>query len=177
MGTKRIGITPEMRFWVKVNKTDTCWNWTAQLCPDGYGRFRMNYKGYAAHRLSWIWANGEIPEGLFVCHHCDNPSCVRPDHLFLGSALENNRDASMKGRSAIGDRNGTRTKPETRLRGEAHPDSKLTEADVIQIRSEYSTKQTGHRILAKRFSVSPTAIRQIVNGRTWKHTCDRCAMD
>jgi hypothetical protein len=83
------------RFWNKVTKTKKCWIWNAAN-KDGYGRFGRKY----AHRISFEWHIGKIPEGLFVCHHCDNPSCVNPEHLFVGSNLDNVLDMISKGRNS-----------------------------------------------------------------------------
>ena len=94
----------EERFWEKVKKSTDCWNWTAGTNSKGYGRIlnsRKECEGeISAHRLSWVLHNGPIPEGLQVLHNCDNPPCVRPDHLFLGTNLDNMRDKKNKGRSA-----------------------------------------------------------------------------
>jgi len=99
----RWGHTPgqrvEDRFWAKVQKTDSCWLWTAAVTESGYGRYKVrSYTHVLAHR--WVWENvyGSIPDGLFVCHHCDVPSCVRPSHLFVGTQAANMRDAAVKGR-------------------------------------------------------------------------------
>lgn len=92
-------IPAEKRFWNFVEKTATCWLWKASKCGKGYGAFAASWKKHQmAHKFSWIMHNGPIQNGLFVMHHCDNPSCVRPDHLWLGSNSDNMRDMIKKGR-------------------------------------------------------------------------------
>jgi hypothetical protein len=91
------------RFWKNVRKSDACWEWTANRSTAGYGHIKKGGRQgeqLGAHRVSWELHNGPIPPGLFVCHHCDNPRCVRPDHLFLGTTTDNVRDAICKGRMA-----------------------------------------------------------------------------
>lgn len=151
------------RFWSKINKHGSipthcpelgnCWEWNAGLFA-GYGAFSHHSKSRYAHRTSWELAFGEIPERLFVCHKCDNPLCVNPAHLFLGTAKDNTQDMVKKGR-----------KPVVRRR------RKLTDDQMNDIRSRYGTWLTPNlRIslsyLAKEYGVSPSAIMYIVKNKT-----------
>lgn len=119
------------RFWEKVDKSagpDGCWLWQAQVHPRGYGRFAIGSRTdktrqqVPAHRVAYELGNGPIPEGHYVCHRCDNPPCCNPAHLFTGTQQENMNDMKAKGRQnkPRGDRNGSRTHPESRPRGDAH---------------------------------------------------------
>ena len=94
-----------LRFLKKIRKTNECWIWTAALDKDGYGVFRYKNKEkykYKAHRFSYEFFIGEIPKGKLVCHTCDNPPCVNPYHLFLGTRKDNTQDMLKKGRSKLG---------------------------------------------------------------------------
>lgn len=88
------------RFWAKVKRgtAEECWPWTGSKLKTGYGQLRENGKMIRAHRVSWELSRGPIPEGMNVCHHCDNPPCCNPDHLFIGTHLDNTRDKMHKGR-------------------------------------------------------------------------------
>jgi hypothetical protein len=142
------------RFWSKVNKTNTCWLWAAGTTRKGYGQIRDN-KGYnvRAHRISYEIAFGNIPEGTHVLHTCDDRRCVNPEHLFLGTNLENMRDAVEKKRTMTGSRN---------------PRSKLTEDEVLMIRSLHA-EGYGCQRLARAFGVSNDTIKRINRRETWKH--------
>lgn len=152
----------EERFWKHVNKTDTCWEWTGALYR-GYGRMRLNDKRRSritVHRFSWELHNGPIPDGMLVCHHCDNRRCVRPDHLFLGTYSENTFDSVAKNRNY--------KEPRSNLKGESHPMAKLNEQQVCCIRQE-STQGLSQRQLAIRYNVSRRTIVDIVHRHSWQH--------
>ena len=149
-------MTLEERFWSKVNKTAYCWLWTASIRNEkGYGQFRYNHKIQSAHRVSWQFHYGPIPEGIKVLHHCDNPPCVNPTHLFLGTHQDNVNDMMSKNRNGF-------IPPQ----GEKNGQHKLTENDVRFIRqSNLSGKE-----LAKMFNVYYGYISRIKTRKCWKHT-------
>ena len=146
----------EERFWRYVEKTDGCWNWLAVKNKQGYGLIGLGGAGTSkklAHRLSYEMHQGPIPENMVLMHICDNPACVRPDHLRPGTQKENIRDAMMKGRAS---------KPPL-IHGEKHPKAKLTKDDVAYIRTcGKPTKE-----LAEAYGVSISAIVKARNGETW----------
>jgi len=154
----------ELGFWAGVDKSagpNGCWPWTRSLTEDGYGHcFFMGEQ--LAHRIAWCLLKGPIPKGKCVLHECDNRPCVNPQHLFLGTRTVNNADRDQKGRTARGDRHGSRTMPERRPRGERHASSKLTDAQVDEIRVLHPTGEYTYRSLGELFHVSHTEIGQIL---------------
>lgn len=110
------------RFWAKVQKTATCWLWTATRNPKGYGLFKIAGTCRPAPRVAWELLHGPIPDGFYVCHTCDNPPCVKPAHLFLGTPTDNARDRVAKGhhRTPRGDEHWSRRHPEWVQRGAAY---------------------------------------------------------
>lgn len=145
-------MTLAERFWPNVEKGDGCWNWTGARIPSGYGSIGIQGTQVGAHRVAYELEVGAIPEGMFVCHHCDNKQCVRPDHLYLGTPKKNSEDAVARGRMVLRER---------------HPNSKLTEAQVREIRSGVAAGQT-QTSFAKRFNVSARAVQFVVRGATWR---------
>lgn len=147
------------RFWRKVRKGGPaeCWEWTAsRVASGGYGQFNLDGKPVRAHRLSWELANGPVPAGLQVCHTCDNPPCVNPRHLFLGTIKENAHDRDRKGRARPG-----------WVPGSKNGCAKLTEAQVVDIRARAFNET--YQSLATEFGVSRTLISMIVSRKQWTH--------
>lgn len=134
-----------------VDPTTGCWNWEGNLHRQGYGVIRSNRVHHLAHRASYAVFKSDIPEGMFVCHKCDNRQCVNPDHLFLGTAQDNQRDMAKKNRSTYGEKSSS---------------AKLTEADVIKILALKDSGKTQKEI-ADLFGVSRALISMIFSGKVW----------
>lgn len=136
------------KFWKHVKKADGCWTWVGGTNDKGYGSVRRSGKPQAAHRVSWIIRNGEIPPGLFVCHRCDNPPCVNPDHLFLGTAADNSEDSVLKGRTFL-------HRFPVRRKGNGRP-SKLTPQTAEAIRAE---PDLSHAALGRKLGLPQSTVR------------------
>jgi hypothetical protein len=143
---------PIIRFWSKVKKTDTCWLWEGYLDKGGYGSFKFEEKTVRAHRYSYLIHFGNLDKNLVVMHICDNPSCVRPEHLILSTQKENINDKVFKDRQAKGSTVGT---------------SKLSESEVKEIKSLIST--LSYAKIAKIYNVDRSLIYLIAKGKSWKH--------
>jgi hypothetical protein len=148
-------ITLEERFWKHVLFGDTCWEWVGCLYEGGYGMIRVDNRNRRAHRIAWLLTYGEIPAGQLVCHKCDNPPCVRPSHLFLGTDADNMRDKRLKGRARW-------------HRGHANGMAKLTDALVSDIRNG-SVSGLSYRALARVYGLHYTTVGEIVRRKIWAH--------
>jgi hypothetical protein len=178
--------TPEQRFWDKVQKADPgeCWLWIGAKDQHGYGRFARSREAGTriASRISYELHHGvSVPAGMEVMHSCDNPPCVNPAHLSMGTPSDNQLDCVRKGRRPSlkgipnplnrGELNGMYTKPWTRCSGEAHPMSKFTADDVADIRQSYATGETGWSIYKRyraKYGIGFQAVYKVLNRSRWK---------
>jgi len=149
------------RMAFRTKKGPDCWEWQgACVKPGGHGVIGVKDLGpgrtQLTHRVAWELARGPIPKGLLVCHHCDNPPCVRPDHLFLGTHADNTQDAARKGRLP-------------RAQGEKHPRTTMTDAQVVAARSCIATGLIDCQKLARQLGVKNNAVHLAVTGRTFRH--------
>jgi hypothetical protein len=161
-------------FWAKVDRRhpDECWEWTGAKTKAGYGVYN-HPKNQGAHRYSAEMAFGPVPPGMFVCHKCDNRSCVNPDHLFYGTPSDNSRDAFKKGRHKMPYfwSNPEWVAARTYKRGADIGSSKLTDADIIAIRQMRIAGASSNEI-AKRYRLDRSTILDIIKGVHWKHVFD-----
>lgn len=157
------------RFWAKVHipaDPDSCWVWSGYCSRAGYGTLRDGSRTdktrrlLKPHRVSWVLHNGPIPDGLLVCHHCDNPPCVNPQHLFLGTDKANIQDASRKGR-LVG-----------RISGEHNGRARLTARDIYAIRHSYKEGHISQGALGAIYGVSGAHIDRILHRQAWAHLAD-----
>jgi len=149
------------RFWSYVKKTDGCWEWQRAIW-DGYGIFGLRRRTIRAHRFSWTITNGAIPDGMLVCHRCDNRKCVRPDHLFLGTDKDNHRDCRGKGRVSPLFNTGYGS------RGDRSGRARLTSEKVLYL-WRVEGKERNCASLARKLGVPPDAVRNVYKGKTWRH--------
>jgi hypothetical protein len=165
-----------LRFRAKVYKRGPhlihmptrCWMWVGGRSKNGYGRLKERGFWILAHRRSWELHRGAIPVGLLVCHHCDNPSCVRPSHLFVGTDADNKADCVAKGRQARGAKCAPINPNPPVLQGMKHGRAKLTDAIVLQIRAECAAGEFQH-VVAKRHGVCQAMVNHIVTRKRWGH--------
>jgi len=146
------------RFWSRVRRAegDACWEWLGATTDDGYGQFRVGHRIIYAHRFAWIATYGPLLDELLVLHRCDNPICVRPDHFFLGTHSDNNRDRAAKGRHI-----GERTPPRILC---ARDHRRLTKVEREQIRKLFASGAYTKRFLGVLYGVDRTTIRHAVEG-------------
>lgn len=140
---------------IEINKNTGCWIWTSAKIK-GYGIYRLNNRNFRAHRMMYEFHYGPIPKDMLICHKCDNPSCVNINHLFLGTAQDNIIDMHNKGRF-------------DNRKGDRHPLAKLTDKNIIDIRSSWLNKLYNQRQLARMYSVTFQTISDIVNRKSWVH--------
>lgn len=134
-----------------------CIEWTGARTGPGYGSRRIGDRTFATHRLAWEEANGPIPDGMCVLHRCDNRPCINPDHLFLGTIADNNRDMAAKGRARS-------------LQGAASPRARLTQVQVDAMRAQHATGGISIAALARQYGISDTHAGRILDGRRWPLT-------
>lgn len=146
---------PPRRFWHFAGQTDLCWEWAGDRFNNGYGRIKVDGKAVLAHRYAYELAFGSIPAGVFVLHRCDNPACVRPSHLFLGSHTDNMRDMLSKGRGVF-------------PKGSHHGNAKLSESDVTSMRQRHAGGESCAS-LGQEFGIGRGTVHRIVTGRAWRH--------
>ena len=153
------------KFWAQVEKhgpipesnpeLGPCWVWMGHVDKrGGYGDLSVDGKAFKAHRYSYVLEHGEIPEGMLVRHKCDNPPCVNPAHLELGTNDDNMKDRLARGRYAV---------------GSAHAKTTLIEDQVISIRREYALGSATYASLATQYGISKPSVADIIKRRVWKH--------
>lgn len=143
------------RFWSHVDTSADCWIWRGTYRADGYGQFFVSGRRLRAHRVAFELSKGPIPSDLCICHRCDNPACVRPSHLFLGTIHDNINDRHIKGRS-------------TGPRGANNAAAKLSGSDVLQIRLLHA-EGLNCVAISRLYPVGKTTVQKIIRRETWTH--------
>jgi len=143
----RFGVSSEARFWKSVEKTNYCWIWIKQKNRRGYGKFSLKNKTIAAHKYSYELVKGAVPDGLYVCHKCNNPSCVNPDHLYAGTNSQNTLDSVVSG---------------------THRTAKLNFEMAQQIRKIYAGGGVTQKQIGEKYGVGGDIVSEIVNHKIWK---------
>jgi HNH endonuclease len=143
-----------VRFWRFVLKADGCWRWCGRRNAQGYGSIREGASHTMAHRLSWRLHNGDIPAGMLVLHKCDNPPCVNPAHLFLGTSLDNAKDRDAKGRHWA-------------PRGEQRKSARFTDAERTQIKAVIRYSRPQWKIAAL-YGLKQSTVSNVSTGETWR---------
>lgn len=142
--------------WEKINKKseDECWEWKGYTDKNGYGRIMINHITYRAHRIAYELTHGSIPKGLYVLHHCNNPPCCNPNHLYAGTQKDNMKQMIVDGHSCV---------------GEKHPMGKLRGEDILKIKKLYSTGRYTLKEIGIMFGTSDKNIHLIKSNKRWKH--------
>lgn len=153
-------LTPEERFWEKVDKRgdDECWPWMASCSAFGHGQFTSFYPLYKerlSHRIAWVMVNGPIPKGLCALHECDNPPCCNPRHLFLGTKADNTQDMMKKGRHIA-------------PRGEGQPTHKYSEQQVLEMLQKHNGG-ISRKELSRQYGISSQQLSLILTNKAWRH--------
>ena len=156
-----------IRFWERVERTDNCWEWVGARNLSGYGHLWIAGGNISAHRISWLLHYGSIPSGMLICHHCDNPGCVNPQHLFLGTQKENLADRERKGRTPKGDRSSRRLHLDRYPTGERHYKAKFSIDEVLSIKQAVANGSC-QRKLARQYEVHKDTIWRVVHGITYQ---------
>jgi hypothetical protein len=155
-----MGKSTEQRFLesITVKKDSDCWFWNASTNGSGYGHFSDGGRSIRAHIFSYNLYKGPVPIGMLVCHKCDTPACVNPEHLFLGTHKDNTQDMIAKGRHGYAE-----------VRGEKNGQSKLIEEQVLEARNLYFDEGKSITALARQYGVVPNTLRDAIFGKTWRH--------
>lgn len=159
------------KFWARVERgTPTeCWRWTARRNANGYGTLKVNGRQWLAHRVAWALTVGTDPGPLLVCHHCDNPGCVNPAHLFVGTASDNAQDMVRKGRAHLQkhpELSPYTLYPGSRPKGERNGRARVTEAVVTEIRAMRAGGMS-QAAIGRKVGLSQQQISHIVRGVCW----------